>query len=78
MNKSIKVPFGDKERTVRRVKPEFSELVRQFVEGDPRARRDLLALADEYDIDLAPSKTIESALAEALSAEDEALLGRLR
>ena len=56
------------------MKPEFSELVRQFVEGEPRARRDLLALAEEYGIDLAPSKTIQNALAEALSAEDEALL----
>jgi Family of unknown function (DUF5681) len=50
------------------------ELVRQFVKGEPRARRDLLALADRVGVDLAPSKTIENALAEAVSAEDEALL----
>jgi Family of unknown function (DUF5681) len=50
------------------------ELVRQFVKGEPRARRDLLALADTVGVDLAPSKTIENALAEAVSAEDEALL----
>ncbi len=50
------------------------ELVRQFVKGDPRARRDLVALADRVGVDLAPSKTIENALAEAVSAEDEALL----
>jgi Family of unknown function (DUF5681) len=74
LNKSIKIPFGDKERTVPQGEAGIGELVRQFVAGDPRARRDLFALADEYDIDLAPSKTIESALEEALSAEDEALL----
>jgi hypothetical protein len=74
LNKSIKVPCGNTERIVTQGEAGISELVRQFVEGDPRARRDLLALAEEYGIDLAPSKTIENALAEAVSAEDEALL----
>jgi len=50
------------------------ELVRQFVKGEPRARRDLLALADRVGANLAPSNVIENALAEAVSAEDEALL----
>jgi hypothetical protein len=75
LNKPVKVRYGNSERTVPQGEAGISKLVRQFVEGDPRARRDLLALADKYDIELAPSKAIQNALAEALSAEDEALLG---
>jgi hypothetical protein len=74
LNKPVTVQCGNKKRTVPQGEAGIGELVRQFVDGDPRARRDLLALADACGIDLASSKAIEGALDEALSAEDEALL----
>jgi uncharacterized protein DUF5681 len=74
LNKPTKILRGKTERIVTQGEAAISELVRQFVEGDPRARRDLLALADKYGIDLAPSTTIQKTLAEAVSVEDEALL----
>jgi Family of unknown function (DUF5681) len=74
LNKPIKTQRGKTERIVTQGEGGISELVQQFAKGDARARRDLFALAEEYAIDLAPSKTIQNALAEAVSAEDEALL----
>lgn len=74
LNNPVKIQHGGKDQVVTRAEAGIRELVSRFVQGDARARRDLLALADEYGIDLAPSKTIENAIAEAVSAEDEVLL----
>ncbi len=74
LNKPVKIQHGNTECVVTQGEAGIRELVRQFVEGDARARRDLRAFAEDYGIDLAPSKTIENALADAVSADDEALL----
>jgi hypothetical protein len=51
----------------------IEQLVAQYVKGDHRARRDLIALADKLGVDLTagqPPQTID----EALSASHEAIL----
>ena len=74
LKKKIKIKRGKTERVTTQAEAGISELVHQFAKGYPRARHDLLVLAKTVDVDLAPAKTIENALAEAVSAEDEALL----
>ncbi len=74
LTKKIVITRGKTERETTLAEAGISELVHQFANGDPKARRDLLSLAQRVDVDLAPAKTIENALAEAVSAEDEALL----
>lgn len=74
LTKKTVIKRGKTERVTTQAEAGISELVHQFAKGDPRARRDLLVLAETVDVDLAPAKTIENALAEAVSAEDEALL----
>ena len=74
LQKKIRIKRGKSQRVTTQAEAGISELVHQFAKGNPRARRDLLSLAQRVDVDLAPAKTIEDALAEAISAEDEALL----
>jgi Family of unknown function (DUF5681) len=67
---------GEGERITTKAAAGIEKLTDQFVKGDPRARRDLFALAKTLGIDVTAgqSSTIANALAEATSAEDRALL----
>ncbi len=73
LNTKIK---GEGQQIVTKADAGINKLVNQFAEGDPRARRDLIAIAERLGIDLTASqgKHIENAIAEAVSAQDEALL----
>ena len=67
---------GDRQRTVTKAVAGIEKLVNEFVEGDRFARRDLIALAKTLGLDLTMGhgKMIESALLEAFTANDQALL----
>jgi len=72
--KPIRVKQGKRTLTITQEAAGTSVLVRQYVKGDPRARRDLIHLCDKYGINLSTRDALQGALEDALSAEDEALL----
>jgi Family of unknown function (DUF5681) len=74
LNKQIKIRQGKRSITVRQTTAGISKLVHQYVEGNPRARRDLILLCDKLGVELINRDALQGALDEALSAEDEALL----
>ena len=74
LNKPIKIRQGQRSITIRQSMAGISKLVRQFVEGNPRARRDLILLCEKLGVDLINRDALRGALDDALSAEDEALL----
>jgi hypothetical protein len=52
----------------------IEQLVDQFAKGDRNARRDLILLCEKFGVDLTNREALQSAIEDALSAEDEALL----
>ena len=74
LNKQIKIRQGKRSITVRQTIAGISKLVRQFVEGNPRARRDLILLCEKLGVELINRDALRGALDDALCAEDEALL----
>jgi hypothetical protein len=74
LNKQVKVRDGKRSITVRQTIAGIGKLVSQFVEGNPRARRDLILLCEKLGVELINRDALQGALDEALSAEDEALL----
>jgi 3-oxoacyl-ACP reductase-like protein len=72
LNKTIKLRQGEKEREVSMAAAGIEQLVAQYVRGDHRARRDLIALADKLGVDLMAGQ--QQALQEALTADHEAIL----
>jgi hypothetical protein len=76
LNDKVKMRRGERELIITKAAAGIDELVNQFVKGDPRARRDLIALADKLGVDLTAGqgKAIENAIAEAVSIQDQALL----
>jgi hypothetical protein len=74
LNKQIKIRQGKQSITVRQTIAGISMLVSQFVEGNPRARRDLILLCEKLGVELINRDALQGALDDALSAEDEALL----
>jgi hypothetical protein len=81
LGKKMKLRHGEREEIVTKAAAGIDKLVSQFAKGDRYARRDLVALADKLGVDLTAGrgKEIESALAEVITADDEALLaGYLR
>ena len=74
LNKQIKIRQGKRSITVRQTIAGISKLVRQFVEGNPRARRDLILLCEKLGVELISRNALQGALEDVLSAEDEALL----
>jgi hypothetical protein len=67
---------GETERIMSKAAAGIEQLVNQFAKGDRHARRDLLALAQTLGVDLTAGRgdTLEQAVMEAISANDEALL----
>ena len=74
LNKQVKIRQGKRSIAVRQTMAGISKLVGQFVEGNPRARRDLLLLCEKLGIELINRDALQGALEDVLSAEDEALL----
>jgi hypothetical protein len=74
LNKPITIRQGKRSMTVRQSIAGISKLVRQFVDGNPRARRDLLLLCEKLGVELINRDALQGALQDVLSAEDEVLL----
>jgi hypothetical protein len=74
LNKQVKVREGKRSTTIRQTMAGIGKLVSQFVEGNPRARRDLILLCEKLGVELVNHDALQGALDEVLSAEDEALL----
>jgi hypothetical protein len=72
LNKKVRLKQGEKERTVTMAAAGIEQLVAQFVKGDHRARRDLVALADKLGVDLIARQ--QQAVQEALAADHAAIL----
>ena len=72
LSKPIKLKQGEKERIVSMAVAGIEQLVAQYVKGDPRARRDLIALADKLGVDLLAGQ--QQAVQQALTADHEAIL----
>ena len=67
---------GEQEKIISKAAAGIEQLVNQFAKGDRHARRDLLALAARFGVDLVAGHgdALEQSVAAALSANDEALL----
>jgi Family of unknown function (DUF5681) len=76
LNAQIRVKEGEKERITTRLKIGFEQLAIQFAKGDRYARRDVIALAERFGIDLAEGLNLGSDPMDqaAVSAHDEAIL----
>jgi hypothetical protein len=74
LTKPVRIKHGKQTLVVTQEAAGTSEMVRQFVKGDARARRDLFQLCEKYGINLSNRNALEGALQEVLSAEDQALL----
>jgi hypothetical protein len=72
LNKTVKLKQGEKERIVTMAAAGIEQLVAQYVKGDHRARRDLIALTDKFGVDLIAGQ--QQALEQALAANHEAIL----
>jgi hypothetical protein len=72
LNKPIKLKQGEKERLVTMAVAGIEQLVAQYVKGDHRARRDLIALAEKFGVDLMAGQ--QQAIQEALAINQEAIL----
>jgi Family of unknown function (DUF5681) len=67
---------GEREKIITKAAAGIEQLVNQFAKGDRHARRDLLALAARFGVDLMAGQghALGQSVATALSANDEALL----
>jgi Family of unknown function (DUF5681) len=72
LSKPIKLKQGERERIVSMAVAGIEQLVAQYVKGDHRARRDLMALADKLGVDLMAGQ--HQAFQEVLATEHEAIL----
>ena len=72
LNKTIKLKQGEKERMVTMATAGIEQLVAQYVKGDHRARRDLVALADKLGVDLTAGQ--QHAIQEVLATNHAAIL----
>ena len=76
LSEKVTLRQGEREKIITKAAAGIEQLVNQFAKGDRHARRDLLALAERFKIDLLPGQgaALEQSVATALSANDEALL----
>ena len=72
LNKTIRLKQGEQERTVTMAVAGIEQLVAQYAKGDHRARRDVMALADKFGVDLLAGQ--KQAIQEALAPNHEAIL----
>jgi Family of unknown function (DUF5681) len=76
LNAKVTLRQGEEEKIITKAAAGMEQLVNQYAKGDRHARRDLLALAERFGIDLLPGRGagLERTVAEAVSANDKALL----
>ena len=74
LKEKIKLRRGKEEPIITKAAAGIEKLVNGFAEGDRHARRDLILLADKLGVDLTAGQAIDSALAAAFSATDEAII----
>jgi Family of unknown function (DUF5681) len=75
LNNKIKLKRGERDEIVTKLAAGADMLIDQFVAGDARARRDVIAFANLLGVDLASqSRKIEQALKEHHTTDDEELL----
>jgi hypothetical protein len=77
LNKAVTIRIGNRQKTLSKGAAGIEQLVNQFAKGDRNARRDLILICEKLEIDLTDREALQSALEDALSAEDEALLADL-
>jgi len=72
----VTLRHGEQEKIITKAAAGIEQLVNQFAKGDRHARRDLLALAARFGVDLMAGQgnALGQSVATALSANDEALL----
>lgn len=73
---NTKMRHGKRQEIITNAAAGIEQLVRQFAAGDPRARRDLIYLAEKLGVELATAQngTIHNVVNAALTAEDEAII----
>jgi hypothetical protein len=74
LGKTVKLGNAEKERIVSNAAAGIENLVNQFASGDRHARRDLIILAGKLGVDLTAGHSIKNAIADVLSADDQAIL----
>ncbi len=74
LNAKVKLRRGERDDIVTKAEAGIEQLVDQFAKGDPHGRRDFILLCKTLGVDLTNRKALEDALADAVAAEDEALL----
>jgi Family of unknown function (DUF5681) len=75
LSKKVTLRQGEQERTVSMAAAGIEQLVAQFAKGDRYARRDILDLAHELNVDLLARRNSTAPPAETdVTAEDQALL----
>jgi hypothetical protein len=66
---------GERHELVTKAAAGIEHFVNQFAAGDPRARRDLIPIADKLGVKLAPDHNGSiDVVSAALAAEDEAII----
>jgi Family of unknown function (DUF5681) len=71
---NVEIPHGDCKQNITKAAAGIEQLVSQFAAGDPRARRDLIAVAEKLGVDLAAGQKRGEIVTAALAAEDEAII----
>ena len=74
LNRAVTIRSGKLQKTYTKGAAGIEQLVDQFAKGDRNARRDLILLCEKLGVDLTNREALQSALEDAQSAEDEALL----
>ena len=74
MERALNKPVRLQQKTLTKGAAGIEQLVDQFAKGDRNARRDLILLCEKLGVDLTNHEALQSALDDARSAEDEALL----
>ena len=76
LSRKVTLRQGEQEKIITKAAAGIEQLVNQFAKGDRHARRDLLALAERFGVDLVAGRgeALGQTVAAALSANDDALL----
>jgi hypothetical protein len=74
LNKAVTVRNGKQVKILTKAAAGIEQLVDQFAKGDRNARRDLIPLCEKLGVALTNRDALKTALEDALSPEDEALL----
>jgi Family of unknown function (DUF5681) len=76
LSETVTLRRGERHKIITKAAAGITTLVDQYVGGDRHARRDLIALAKELGVDLTAGqgRGIENTVAEAITANDEAII----